>query len=82
MTTIKLNCKMEISGCSNCPFVVYSDVVDYGELTGEHTADCGIITIDDSMNSDCLIYDDEDPNIYYVRDDKLPGCPIISVEEE
>ncbi len=78
MTTIKLNCNLKINGCSDCPFINYNDVIDFGEITGEYEANCLLLEKD----NDCLIYPNDKYTNYYVRDDKLPNCPIISVEEE
>lgn len=81
MTTIKLNASLKIGGCSSCPFAVYENILDHGEVTGEYYAYCGLIEEDNER--DCKEYCYEYGGDYeYVREDRRPNCPIISIEEE
>ena len=66
-TIITINKEEKIEGCTDCPFCVpvTDDEGDY--------AYCSLIGM---LDSNCLI----DNEYSIIRDDKLPNCPIVSIE--
>lgn len=78
MTTIKLKTDLKIAGCNGCPFIEYQDILDYGEITGEYNAYCELLE-GEYPDMDCKEYDEVHRD-EYVREDRRPNCPIISVE--
>lgn len=80
MTTIKIKTDLtNFKGCDSCPFIEYTNILDYGEITGEYNANCGLL--DGNMNeTDCKEYDRDGHE--WVREDKRSDCPIIEFKVE